>query len=119
MLIKLSETISSFYLHNNQLIACLSCAEGSRAGLRTPGGVSPEWSRRAEPPPSPCAHAAGDAAQGTVGLLGCQCPLLSHAELLINQHPQVLLLLTAALNPFPAQPVFVLGIALTHVQDLG
>jgi len=23
---------------------CLSCTEGSRAGLRTPGGISPEWS---------------------------------------------------------------------------
>jgi len=33
------------------------------------------------------------------------------------QHPQVLLL-RAALNSFSAQPVFVLGIAPTHVQDL-
>jgi len=33
---------------------CLSCAEGSRAGRRTPGGVSPEQSRRAESPPSTC-----------------------------------------------------------------
>ncbi|KAK4832374.1 hypothetical protein QYF61_022229 [Mycteria americana] len=49
------------------------------------------------------------------GLLGCKCTL--PVELLINQHPQVLLL-RAALNPFSAQPVFVLGIAPPHVQDL-
>jgi len=40
-----------------------------------------------------------------------------HVELAVNQHPQVLLL-RAALNPFSAQPVFVLGIAPAHVQDL-
>ncbi|KAK4821027.1 hypothetical protein QYF61_012113 [Mycteria americana] len=50
-----------------------------------------------------------------VGFLGCKHTLPGHVELLINQHPQVLL--RAALNPFSAQPVFVLGIALTHVQD--
>ncbi|KAK4818497.1 hypothetical protein QYF61_014227 [Mycteria americana] len=52
-----------------------------------------------------------------VGFLGCKWTLPGHVELLINQHPQVLLL-RAALNPFSAQPVFVLGIAATHVQDL-
>ena len=67
--------------------------------------------------PCPAAHAAGDAAQGTVGLLGCECMLPGHVELLVYQHPQVLLL-RAALNPFSAQPVSVLGIAPTQVQDL-
>ena len=62
------------------------------------------------PLPHLAGHASSEAAQDMVGLLG-------HVELLINQHPQVLLL-RAALNPFSAQPVFVLGIALTHVQDL-
>jgi len=33
---------------------CLSCAEGSRAGRRTPSGVSPEQNRGAESPPSHC-----------------------------------------------------------------
>ncbi|XP_076204542.1 iron-responsive element-binding protein 2 isoform X1 [Aptenodytes patagonicus] len=33
---------------------CLSYAEGSRAGRRTPGGVSPEQSRAADSPPSTC-----------------------------------------------------------------
>jgi len=52
-----------------------------------------------------------------VGLLGCKCTLPVCAELLVSQHPEVLIL-SAALNPFSAQPVFVLVIALTHVQDL-
>ena len=85
------------------------------AGL--PEGVSPEQSRGAEPPPSPCAHAAGDAAQGTVGLLHCECILPGCVELLVNKHPQVLLL-RAALNPFSTRPVFVHGIAPAHVKDL-
>ncbi|KAK4808149.1 hypothetical protein QYF61_000129 [Mycteria americana] len=50
--------------------------------------------------------------QDTVGFLGCKCTLLGHVELLINNIPK------PAFNPFSAQPVFVLGIALTHVQDL-
>jgi len=85
------------------------------AGL--PGGVSAERSRGAEPRPLPCAHADRDAAQGTVGCLCCECTLPGCVELLVNQHPQVLLL-RVALNSFSTQPVFVLGIALTHVQDL-
>ncbi|KAK4821962.1 hypothetical protein QYF61_004966 [Mycteria americana] len=67
--------------------------------------------------PRPAGHAPFDAGQDTVGFLGCRRTLPGHVELLINQHPQVLLL-RAALNPFSAQPVFVLGIAPTHVQDL-
>jgi len=67
--------------------------------------------------PRPAAHASLDAAQDMVGLLDCECTLPGHAELLVNQLPQVLLLRTA-LNPFCTQPVFVFGIALTHVQDL-
>ena len=46
----------------------LFCAEGCRAGCRTPGGVSAERSRGAESPPLP----AGDAAQGTIDFLGCE-----------------------------------------------
>ncbi|KAK4819146.1 hypothetical protein QYF61_025826 [Mycteria americana] len=63
-------------------------------------------------------HCLGEElAQDTVVFLGYKCTLTAHVELLINQYPQVLLL-RAALNPFSAQPVFVLGIAPTHVQDL-
>ena len=48
--------------------------------------------------------------------LGSGFSLNSHAELLINQHPQVLL--RAALHPFSTQPGFELGMAPTRVQDL-
>ena len=57
------------------------------------------------PLPRPAGHAAFHAAQDTVGLLGSECTLPGHAELLFNQHPQVLLL-RVALNPFSAQTVF-------------
>jgi len=67
--------------------------------------------------PQPAGHTSLDAALDAVGPLGCQHTLPGHLELLVKQHPQVFLL-KAALNPFSAQPVFVLGIALTHMQDL-
>ena len=80
------------------------------AGL--PGrGVSPELGRGAESLPSPCWPRCWGCSPG------CEHTLLGHVELLINQHLQVLLL-RAAFNPFSAQPVFVLGIPPTHVQDL-
>jgi len=66
--------------------------------------------------PQRAGHTAFDAAEDAVGLLGCQSTLLGHVDLLVNQHP--LTTLRAALNPLYAQPVFVLGIALTQVQDL-
>ncbi|PKU42653.1 hypothetical protein llap_7045 [Limosa lapponica baueri] len=62
--------------------------------------------------PRPVGHAAFDAAQDMVGFLGCRCALLAHVELLINQHPQALLL-TVLLNSSSTQPVFVLGIAMS------
>jgi len=65
----------------------------------------------------PAGHTAFDAAQDTVGLLGCKCTLLGYVELLIYQHPRVLLS-RAAFIPFIPQPVLIPGIALTHVQDL-
>jgi len=43
------------------------------------------------PLPHPAGHAAFDAARDTVGLLRCERTLLGHVELLVNQHPQVLL----------------------------
>jgi len=96
---------------------CLSCAEGSRAGWRTPGGVSPEQSRGPESPPRPAGHAALDAAQDMVGLLGYECMLLIPVQLFIPQYPQVLLC-RAALHLFILQPVLIVGVALTQVQDL-
>jgi len=61
--------------------------------------------------PQPAGCAAGD----TPGFLRCERTLPGHVELLANLQ---VLLLRAALNPFSTQPVFVLGIAPTHVQDL-
>ena len=52
-----------------------------------------------------------------VGFLGCDLILLAHIQLFIHQYPQVLLH-RAALNPFIPQPVLLLGVALTQVQDL-
>lgn len=58
--------------------------------------------------PRPAAHASLDAAQDVAGFLCCRHTFLSHVELLIHQHPQVLLL-RAAFSTFSTQPVFVLG----------
>ncbi|KAK4826357.1 hypothetical protein QYF61_007951 [Mycteria americana] len=54
--------------------------------------------------------------QDMVGLLGCECTLLAHVQLFIHQYPQVLLR-RAAPNPFIPQPVLILGVAHTQVQD--
>jgi len=51
-----------------------------------------------------------------VRLLCRQRTLAGHVQLFIQQHTQDLLG-RAALDPFSTQSVFVLGIALTHVQD--
>jgi len=67
--------------------------------------------------PRPAGHVSFDAAQITIGLLGCRCTLLGHIELLVNEHPQVLLL-RAALNSFSSQPLSGLGIAPAQVQGL-
>ena len=43
------------------------------------------------PLPRPAGHAAFDAAQDMVGLLGWECTLVAHVQLFIPQYPQVLL----------------------------
>ncbi|KAK4825808.1 hypothetical protein QYF61_002413 [Mycteria americana] len=48
--------------------------------------------------------------------LGCKRTLLAHVQLFIHQYPQVLVF-RAALNPFIPQPVLMVGVALTQVQD--
>lgn len=65
----------------------------------------------------PTDHVFLDATQDTIGLLGCQHILLAQMESCINRHPQILLLRTV-LRPFSTQPVPMLGIASTQVQDL-
>jgi len=67
--------------------------------------------------PRPAGHASSDAAQGTVGLLGCGHTLLAHVQLFIHRYPQVLLL-RAALSPFIPQSVLMLRIALSQEQGL-
>ncbi|KAK4823530.1 hypothetical protein QYF61_003039 [Mycteria americana] len=52
--------------------------------------------------PRPDGHAALDAAQGTVGILGCEHTLPAHVQLFIHQYPQ---------------PILIVGLALTQVQD--
>ena len=98
---------------------CLSCAEGSRAARRSTAELSPELSRRAEsdPLPHPAGRASFDAAQDTVGFLGCESTPPGHVQLFIHQHPQVFLS-RAALNPVIPQLVLILGVAPTQVQDL-
>jgi len=68
------------------------------------------------PLPRPAGHAAFDAAQDAVGLMGCLQTMVAHVQLFIHQYPQVLLG-KAALNPIIPQPVLILGVALTQVQD--
>ncbi|KAK4824458.1 LOW QUALITY PROTEIN: hypothetical protein QYF61_015836 [Mycteria americana] len=64
--------------------------------------------------PQPAGHASFDAAQDTVGLLGCQRTLLAHVQLFVHQYPQVLFR-RAALDHIIPQPVLILGVALTQV----
>ncbi|KAK4816932.1 hypothetical protein QYF61_025428 [Mycteria americana] len=65
----------------------------------------------------PVGHASSDATQHTGGLLGCKRTLPAHVQLFIHQYPQVRLG-RAALNPFIPQPVLILGVAPTQVQNL-
>ncbi|KAK4816734.1 hypothetical protein QYF61_022286 [Mycteria americana] len=67
--------------------------------------------------PRPAGCPSLDAAQDTVGFLGCERTLPAHVQLFIHQYPQILLH-RAALNPFIPQSVLILGVALTQVQDL-
>ena len=66
--------------------------------------------------PHPAGHLSPDAAQDTVGLLGCKCILLVHEQIFVHQNPQVLFV-RATLNEF-AQTTLISGIALTQLQHL-
>lgn len=54
-------------------------------------------------------------AQEMIAFLGCKSTLSAHVELLVYQHPQNLLLRVSSIS---SQPMFVLGIALTLVQNI-
>jgi len=84
------------------------------AGLQV--GAHQSRAEGQNPLPRPAGHAAFDAAQGTVGLLGCVRTWSAHVHLFIPQYPQVLLS-RAALNPFIPQPVLIPGAAPTQVKD--
>lgn len=58
-----------------------------------------------------------DAAQDTVGLLGCEGTLLAHVQLPIHQYPRIFFG-RELLNPFIPQPVLVLDVTLTQAEDL-
>ena len=96
---------------------CLSCVEGSRAGHRSPGGVSPERSKGAEPSPSTCWPRFFWCSHYIVCFLGFEHTLLGLAVLLTSQHPQVLLPRTA-LTPSSTQFISVRGISPVQVRDL-
>jgi len=75
--------------------------------------------------PQPASRASSDAAQDTVGFLGCKGTLLAHVQLDILQldihqlaiHPEVHFGRTA-IYPFVSQLVLIVGVATTQVQDL-
>ena len=67
--------------------------------------------------PRPAGHSSFDAAQDTIGFLGCKGALLVHLQLAIHQYPQVFFG-RAALNPFISQFVSVVDVASTQMQDL-
>ncbi|KAK4815415.1 hypothetical protein QYF61_001403 [Mycteria americana] len=65
--------------------------DSSTAGRSTPVGTYQEGVEGQNHPPRPAGHASSDAAQDTVGFLGCECTLLAHVQLFVHQYPQVLL----------------------------
>ncbi|KAK4826403.1 hypothetical protein QYF61_008690 [Mycteria americana] len=62
--------------------------------------------------PRPAGHTSFDAAQDTVGLLGCEYTLPAHVQLFIHPYPK------ATLKPFIPQPVLIPGVVLTHGRTL-
>lgn len=79
------------------------------------GVLPPEQSGEAESSPLTCCHPPLDAAQDTIGLLGCRRTLLAHVQSFTHQYPQVLFR-RGTLNPFIPQPVLISGAAPTQVQ---
>ena len=67
--------------------------------------------------PRPAGHATCYAAKDTIGFLGNKSTSPAHVPFVSYQYPQVLLC-KAALNPFMAQPVLILGVAPSQVQHL-
>lgn len=56
-----------------------SCAEDSRSGQSTPGGVTQEQIERKNHLPQPAGHSSFDTAEDMAGILGCEHMVLTHA----------------------------------------
>jgi len=94
-----------------------SCAEGSRAGCRTPGEVSSEQSRVPESPPLTCWPRCWGCSPEYDWPSRLQAHIVDLCPAFRPSVPQVLLR-RAALNPFIPQSVLILRTAPTQVQDL-
>jgi len=102
--------------HSNRSI--LSCTTDSTSGCTSAGEVSAAQRRESQSHlPQPAGHASFDAAQETVCFLGCDSTLLAHVRLAIHQYPSVISAMLFSTLTFP-QLVFIVGFAMTKVQDL-
>jgi len=61
-----------------------SCTGGPGLGCSIPAGASQGENRGGQSSPSHCCHPSFNAAQGTIGLLGCECPLLAHVPFFVH-----------------------------------
>lgn len=103
----------------------LACSNKHTSSLswRPPSWMQPSrWvsqgqNRGAEFPPLACWPWWSGCTPGYDCFLGYHCLLPGYVELFVHQRPQVLFS-RASLNPFSAQPVFLLGIVPTQVQSL-
>lgn len=80
-------------------------------------GSHESWVEGQNPIPRPPVHSPLEAVQDRTGILGCEHIPPAYVQLLVYQHTQFFLL-RADHSSFCTQPVFVLGIALTQVQNL-
>lgn len=67
--------------------------------------------------PHPLGHTSFEAAQDSVGFLGCEVTLLAHVQLTMHQYPQALIG-RAVLHPYISQLAMIVGVARTQVQHL-
>jgi len=73
---------------------CLSYTEGSTSGCSAPGEASQHRADVQDHLPHPAGHTVFDAAQDTVGFLGCKSRLLAHVQLPIHHyHKEIMLLI--------------------------
>lgn len=90
--------------------------EDLKLGRSMPGGLYEGRVKGKNHIPPPAGHISFGVAQDVIGFLGCKCTLPVHAEHFVHHHTQGFHL-KATVNQFSAHTLFVLGIALTHIQD--